>query len=85
MMRRIARRLRAFWHRRELRWAMAELGVDNLDQLAALCDRPLSPAQARFLETRERILARRNPARLIEDALWCERIGRVAEAVMGTR
>ena len=35
-MRRIARRLRALWHRRELRWVLAELGLADLDQLAAL-------------------------------------------------
>ena len=83
--RRIARRLRALWHRRELNWAMAELAVDDLDQLAALLERPLSPAQARFLETRDRILARRNPAQLIEDALWAERFGRAVGPVMGAR
>jgi hypothetical protein len=29
MMRLIARRLRALWHRREIRWALDELGLEN--------------------------------------------------------
>ena len=56
MMRRIARRLRAFWHRRELRWTLDELGLKDLNQLEALLDTPLSEAEQRFLATRERIL-----------------------------
>ena len=40
MMRRIARRLRALWHRRELRWVLAELGLADLDQLAACLATP---------------------------------------------
>jgi hypothetical protein len=54
-----------------------------LPEFAALLGTPLSEAERRFLATRDRILARRNPARLVEDAVWCERIGRVVEAVMG--
>ena len=61
MMPRIARRLRAFWHRRELRWALDELGLKNLNQLEALLDTPLSEAEQRFLATRERILVQRGP------------------------
>ena len=42
MIRRIARRLRAFWHRREVAWALHELGLENLDELAASLDTPLT-------------------------------------------
>jgi hypothetical protein len=70
-----------------LTWMFAHrrlcFGVDNLDELTACLARPLSEAEQRFLATRDRILARRNPAQLVEDALWCERIDRVVEAVMG--
>jgi uncharacterized protein YjiS (DUF1127 family) len=44
---RIARRLRAWWHRRELRWALDQLGLDDLDELDALLARPLTPAEER--------------------------------------
>jgi hypothetical protein len=51
LMRRIARRLQALWHRHELQ------------------EPRLTPAMARFLATRERILARRNQEQLArEDA-----------------
>jgi hypothetical protein len=86
MMRRIVRRLRAIWYRRELRWALAELGVANLDELAACLERgPLSPAERRFHERREEILARRNPELLAEEALRGERLRRAVGAVMGGR
>jgi hypothetical protein len=62
---------------------MAELGVDNLDELTALFDRPFSEAEQRFCATRDRILARRNPELLVEERLWSERIGRAVEPVMG--
>ena len=58
-----------------------ELGLADLDELAALIDRPLTEAERRFLATRDRILARRNPAQLVEDALWRERVWRVVEPV----
>jgi hypothetical protein len=77
MTRRIARRLRALWLRREQSWAMGDLGVADHDELNALFARPPSEAERQFLATEDRILARGNPARLIEDALWAERFGRV--------
>jgi hypothetical protein len=85
MMRRIRRGWLALWHRRELKWVMAELGLANLDELDAFLETPLSEAEARFLQTRDRILARRNPARLVEDALWCERLWRAVGPVVGRR
>jgi hypothetical protein len=48
MMRLIARRLRALWHRREIRWALAEFGLADLDKLVACLDTPLSEADRRF-------------------------------------
>jgi hypothetical protein len=46
--------------------------------------RPFSEAERRFHETRDRILARRNPELLVEEALWCERLERAVGPVMGT-
>jgi hypothetical protein len=48
MMRRITRRLRAFWHRRELRWALNELGLADLDELVAERGRAAVPRNARL-------------------------------------
>jgi hypothetical protein len=62
---------------------MGELGVADLDELTACLATPLSEAERRFLATRDRIWRGANPARWVEDALWCERIGRVVEAVVG--
>jgi hypothetical protein len=51
--------------------------------MAALLETPLTAAERRFLVTRERILARRNPERLIEDAIWCDRLWRAVGPVVG--
>jgi hypothetical protein len=52
MMRRIARRLRALWHRRELRWVLAELGLADLDQLAACLATPRAGGGGRQVSRR---------------------------------
>jgi hypothetical protein len=85
MMRRITRRLRAIRHRRELNWALGELRLENLDELEAWAAEPQSEAVRRFIATRERIMIRRNPAKLIEEALVRERLWRVIDAVVGYR
>jgi hypothetical protein len=81
MTRRIPRRLRALWHRRELRWALDYLGLANLAELDALLARPLTAAEERFCATRERIMTRRNPVQLAREEIEGERLRRVVEAV----
>jgi hypothetical protein len=47
-----------------------------------LLDTPLSEAERRLLAFGDRILARRNPAQLVEDAVWAERFWRAVEPVV---
>jgi hypothetical protein len=78
--------LNSFVHsRRRFENNLHELGLDNLDELEAFLAEPLSEAERRFLATCDRILAWRNPARLIEDALWAERFWRAVGSGDGRR
>jgi hypothetical protein len=77
----ITRPLRAFWHRRDVKWLLGELGLADLAALDELLAEPFTAAGERFLETRERILARRNPMKLVQEAVQLARIGRVTEAI----
>jgi len=47
-----------------------------------LISRPLTAAEKRFLETRERILMRRNQQMLIEEEALLARVERVLDEVM---
>jgi hypothetical protein len=87
---RIARRLRAWWYRRELRWALDQFGLADLDELVIWLDQPpLSEAEVarrrRFFAWRDQVLAQRNPALLSEETLSRARFWRVVDAVMGAR
>jgi hypothetical protein len=75
------RRLRAFWHRRELRWALDYLGLRNLAELDELLNRPRTAAEERFCATRTEIMARRNPEQLAREEIEGERLRRVVEAI----
>jgi hypothetical protein len=79
----ITRRVRAWWHRRELAWLLDYLGCANLDQLDAFLARPVGPALERWIATRERIMMQRDPMKLVREAIETERANRVIEAVLG--
>jgi hypothetical protein len=64
-------------------WLLDHLGLTNLAELEDFLNEPLTPAMERFLETRERILMRRNLAKLIQEAIEAERVDRVIAAVLG--
>ncbi|HEY2538578.1 MAG TPA: hypothetical protein VGI28_03635, partial [Stellaceae bacterium] len=55
--------------------------VGAFAELDGLLARPLTAEDERFLATRSRILARRNPAKLIREAVEAERVSRVLDAL----
>jgi hypothetical protein len=82
MITRITRRIRAWWHRRDVAWLLDYLGLTNLDELDTFLKEPVTPAQERWFATRARIMIQRNLVQLIQEAIDNERSCRVIDAVL---
>jgi hypothetical protein len=77
----LARHIRAFQYRRQLKPILTKLAFKNVGELAAWVAEPVTEANKRFLETRERILSRRNPEKLRQESRDLD----VIETVIGRR
>ena len=82
--RRIARRLRALWHLRELEFALKCTGLTSLDEREEWLSVPPSEDALRSRAIRNWLLSKLNPRKLVEEEIARRHFWRSVGAALGT-